>query len=649
MHRCVRGVCVATLLLLLLAHTAAAQYLFNRADLPVGNEAASLAVGDFNGDGAPDLAVGHADSTISVFLSDHHGGFAAKVDTYAAFFSESLVAGDFNGDGKLDLLVPFEVILLGNGDGTFRVQNLPYNPKGFAAAADFNGDGKLDVVAGDIYSNTVSIWLGNGDGTFKDGIPYATSNKPEAIAIGDFNGDGKLDLAVTDTGLSDTISILLGNGDGTFRTTANYPAARVSTTIAAADLNGDGFVDLIVGSSDLQKPQASILWGHGDGTFDAPTRYDLMALQGPLLFSISVGDLNGDGWPDLIASLTPGVASVFLNTGHGGFQARADYRTGPDCGAISLADFNGDGHLDLSCVHYTQVTVLFGAGDGTFATPIASTSASPNSMAAGDFNGDGRPDLATTNLAGPPISILLGNGNGTFQPDTGYDAGLNPTAVTLADLNHDGRLDLAVANMLSNSITVYLGNGDGTLRQRIDYATDVNPDYMTVADFNSDGNVDLAVTNWPGDTLAVFLGNGDGTFQPPLNSGISNQSGPLLSSDFNGDGKADIAVATYCGWYPCGTSQVSILPGTGNGRFGQKLDYAVGISPTAIVAGDFNRDGKLDVVTANATFETVTLLLGNGDGTFRPYADYYTGLDRGVGFIRWSQPILTATASLILP
>ena len=176
MHHCVRGGCVATLLLLLLSHTAAAQYLFNRADFAAGNGATSLVVADFNGDGAPDLAtVNKWDHTVSVLLADHHGSFAAKVNYDTLVGGELLVAGDFNGDGKLDLFVPSLAMLFGNGDGTFRVQRSNGVYALFVTTGDLNGDGKLDLVTIDRNTDTISVWLGNGDGSFGSGVAYSTS------------------------------------------------------------------------------------------------------------------------------------------------------------------------------------------------------------------------------------------------------------------------------------------------------------------------------------------------------------------------------------------------------------------------------------------------------------------------------------------
>jgi Big-like domain-containing protein/VCBS repeat protein len=248
----------------------------------------------------------------------------------------------------------------------------------------------------------------------------------------------------------------------------------------------------------------------------------------------------------------------------------------------------------------------------------------PTSVAVGDFNGDRKLDLAVTNQQGSTVAVLLGNGDGTFQPAANYAVGAGPTSVAVGDFNRDGKLDLAIAILYEGTAAVLLGNGDGTFQPPVNYAC-YNPYSITVGDFNGDGKLDLAVANYVGNTVSVLLGNGDGTFQAAVNypagGGSSRQCCDpfwVTVGDFNGDGKPDLAVANNS------SNDVSVLLGSGDGTFQEQVRYAVGPDPGFVTVGDFNGDGELDLV-ANGGSSDVSVLLGNGDGTFQSAVNYLTG------------------------
>src|SRR5216684_1815090 len=243
-----------------------------RRDFTAGYDPIFVAVGDFNGDGVPDLVVANEGSNnVSVLLGNGQGAFQAAQNFAAGTNPQSVAVGDFNGDGKLDLAVANEgsgdvSVLLGNGDGTFQTAvaiATGTNPQS-VAVGDFNGDGNLDLAVangGDFSSgagSNVTVLLGNGDGTFQTARAFAVDDIPQSVAVGDFNGDGKLDLAVANLRSGD-VSVLLGNGDGTFQGAVNYAAAGASS-IAVGDFNGDGKLDLAVASGSV-----SVLLGNGDG------------------------------------------------------------------------------------------------------------------------------------------------------------------------------------------------------------------------------------------------------------------------------------------------------------------------------------------------------------------------------------------------
>jgi dienelactone hydrolase len=348
----------------------------------------------------------------------------------------SAVTADFNGDGKLDLAIANHdgnnvTVFLGNGDGTFKVPvnyETGTNPWSGIAVGDFRGNGKLDLVVGNYGSNNVSVLLGNGDGSFQAAVNYETGVNPTWVAVGDFNGDGKLDLAVSDQNCTPTcgtgmFSILLGKGDGTFHPHSDYPAAvgeSAPNGVAVGDFNGDGKLDLaVVNGNAASVPSAvSVLLGHGDGTFQAPVTYPLNTNGA----SIATADFNHDGKLDLVVVDNIGVVSILLGNGDGTFQSHVDY--GADSfpwGCIGITDLNGDGNLDLAVANSgsNTVSIFLGNGNGTFQPQVEiATGAGPRGAIVGDFNGDGRLDLAVPNHDDNTLSILLQATTVTLLPTT---------------------------------------------------------------------------------------------------------------------------------------------------------------------------------------------------------------------------------------
>jgi hypothetical protein len=322
------------------------------------------------------------------------------------------------------------------------------------AAADLNGDGKLDLAIGNLDSATVSICLGNGDGTFTPRVDFATGLFPNSVAIGDFNRDGKPDLALANG--SGTVSILLGNGDGSFQPHVDYPTGPASFSLAVGDFNRDGNLDLaVVNNNSNQSGTVSILLGNGDGTFQPHVDYPVGI--GP--YSVAVGDFDRDGKLDLVVVNYAFVytASVLLGNGDGTFRPQVTYPVGTQPDSVAVADLNGDGKLDLAVSSFFDgtVSVLLGNGDGTFQAHVDYPAGKvPSSVIIGDFNGDAKLDVATSNYApggvnAPPgfINILFGNGDGTFQAPAAFVAGPNPATVAVGDFNNDGAPDFVTGSV----------------------------------------------------------------------------------------------------------------------------------------------------------------------------------------------------------
>jgi hypothetical protein len=356
--------------------------------------------------------------------------------------------------------------------------------------------------------------------------------------------------------------------------------------------------------------------------------------------SVAVADVNGDGKPDLLVTNNSagGNVGVLLGNGDGTFQPAVTYSSGgilPD--SVTVGDVNGDGKLDLVVANQCaaggcgnlmgSVGVLLGNGDGTF-QPVVTYSSGGEfalSVAVEDVNGDGNLDLLVANACGSgctkgslgSVGVLLGNGDGTFQPVVTYATAVGTAqGLAVADVNGDRKLDLLVPSTCglpqscpTSGVNVLLGNGDGTFQAAVLYGTGADgASAIAVSDVNGDGKLDLLVTTSSNSftipEVGVLLGNGDGTFQPVAFYGTGGvlTFGSIAVGDLNGDGKPDLLVNTDCG-SNCGHNKVTVLLGNGDGTFQAGLTYATGwYGPRSVALADVNRDGKLDMVVVNTGF-----------------------------------------------
>ena len=298
---------------------------------------------------------------------------------------------------------------------------------------------------------------------------------------------------------------------------------------------------------------------------------------------------------------------------------RSDLASNAAPQALAAADFDGNGTLDLLVANSASntVSVLMGNGDGTFGQPTAYPSgAQPVAVVAADFSNDGKPDIVVVNQADNTISVLLGAGGGVFSPGTPYPTGNNPVAITVADFNGDGNLDLAIANQADNTVSILLGNGNGTFNAHVDFPAGPSPRALVAGDFNADGKVDLAVANdFTNGTVSVLLGNGDGTWQPPV-AYPTGDSVALAAADFNGDGILDLIAVNQI------AQNLAVLLGNGDGTFQPSLLKLLELRPTALAVGDLNADGTQAVAVVNNGENTVSILPGNNNGSFGVSADY---------------------------
>jgi hypothetical protein len=384
-------------------------------------------------------------------------------------------------------------------------------------------------------------------------VTYDPGGQSFSVATADLNGDGKPDLVVTNAGLAEgVIGVLLGKGDGTFLPVVTYNSGGdLAYSVAVADVNGDGKPDLLVADCGLiginvcnhSNGLVGVLLGNGDGTFQPVVTYDS---GGSTTASIAVADVNADGKPDVLvanqcdnsSTCADGSVGVLLGNGDGTFQAAKTYDVGYAIKSLAIADVNGDGKLDLLVAKggtSNNVGVLLGKGDGTF-QPVVDYDSGGNtalSVVAADVNGDGKPDLLvgnqcdmSNNCADGSVGVLLGNGDGTFQPVVNYGSGGSGVwALAVADVNGDGTPDLLDASFFYNTLSVLLGNGDGTFQAVTTYGSGgVGPFSVAVADLNGDGKLDVAVANFCGGNginclpgkLGVLLNNTPDTTPPVI-------------------------------------------------------------------------------------------------------------------------------------
>jgi hypothetical protein len=593
----------------------------------------SVAVGEFNGDGLPDLATANSalNGTVSVLLGNGNGTFQAARNFAAGSYPFAVTVGDVNGDGLQDLAAANErsnsvSVLLGNGDGTFQaardfvVGSIPLS----VAVGEFNGDGRPDLAVANRDTNNVSLLLGNGDGTFQAARNFAVGNGPYSVVVGEFNGDGRADLATANLRGS-TVSVLLGNGDGTFQTARDITVGSNPYCLVVGEFNGDGHVDLAVAdSAELGgTPAVSVLLGNGDGSFQAARNF----AAGSVPMSVAVADVNGDGRSDLaVTNAYSRNVSVLLGNGDGSFQAARHFAVGAFPTSVALGEFNGDGRIDFAVANRDgwNISVRLGNGDGSFEIPgFFGVGSNPYSVAVGEFNGDGLPDLATANMSSDTVSVLLGNADATLQPAQTFATGVAPRSVAAGDFNNDGKLDLATANSGGNDVSVLLGNGDGTFAAAqsvpltIPYVPVDPPLSVAAGDFDADGKLDLVVGSqysgyyFTSSYATVLMGNGDGTFGTQNTTQLNGGSPMELAvADLNGDGKLDAVTANY----EYGT--VSVLLGTGTGSIGAPTDFNAGYYPVSVAARDVDGDGDIDLATANRYGNNVSVLLGDGAGAF---------------------------------
>ena len=569
-------------------------------------------IADTNGDGIPDL-IANWTGAIEVLFGNGDGTFGpAGATTLTVSGAYTFVTADLNHDGKVDLVLAGSTntgggmtVCMGNGDGTFQAGTFYGGPGstgsdlGSLVLGDFNGDGIPDVAA----AGTGGVWLftGKGGGIFNPGVLAVSLPTGGAfIATADFNGDHKPDLAVTmpDSGFA----VLLGNGDGTFQAPTTFIEPYMPGGLAVGPLTKGGHPGIVLSANS-----AFYLYsGNGAGGFSGPHVLSL-----PVQSPIALGDVNGDGFPDLVSA----SGYIAFGTASGAFKPAVHHTVANVFNQfenVVLADLRKNGLTDIVTDDPTGISVLLNVGKGKFEDgEWTAVTGGAGCGATADFNGDGKPDLAVTTNTG--FTILLGTGKVTVPFTAGASVAVAGAACLITgDLNGDGIPDLLVSvNGSPNALLAYLGNGDGTFTLKSTTPTPNSGGYVALADFNHDGKLDFATS---GNLLA--LGNGDGTFQTPApfvpNPPSSGFSG-IAAGDINNDGWPDLVLTNSYLFSP--GVDVYVLLNNQQGGFNQ-VPTSFGVGTQQPILADLNGDGNLDLVLASVQGSAASVYIGNGTGAF---------------------------------
>ncbi|KQP53645.1 cadherin-like domain-containing protein, partial [Methylobacterium sp. Leaf108] len=361
-------------------------------------------------------------------------------------------------------------------------------------------------------------------GTFGLGTAADVSvgSDPNSVTVADVNGDGHLDILAANYG-SNSVSVRLGDGKGTFSGVTDVPVGSGPISVTVADVNADGKLDILTANNSTNT--VSVRLGDGTGTFSGTT--DVMV--GPNPYSVTVADVNGDGKLDILAAnFSSNSISVRLGDGDGNFSGGTTVLVGSRPTSVTVADVNGDGKLDILAANAgsNSVSVRLGDEAGTFSGGSnVLVGSGPVSVAVADVNGDGKLDILTANQGSDTVSVRLGDGTGTFSGETDVSVGSAPTSVAVADVNGDGKLDILTANNGSGTVSVRLGDGAGAFSGGTDVAVGSFPTSVAIADVNGDGKLDIVATNSGSSTVAVVLNTSTDTLAFDTGSVNASTSG----------------------------------------------------------------------------------------------------------------------------
>ncbi|MCB2156423.1 VCBS repeat-containing protein [bacterium] len=632
-----------------------------------------LIAADLDGDRHLDIAVSEYETSGVLVLAGNGDGTFAKAKAFPCTASNRLAVGDLNSDGLPEIVAPNLILWNGGGLDFSRMSPISLAPSGFwnLEIVDMNRDGRADIVGLDTQQNSIHILLNLGDEQFAPVSDFPTDIRPYRFDLADMNEDGYLDAVVSDVG-TPQIGLMFGDGTGALEDPLFVPISMPSPYAYTNDINNDGHPDMIlsginnltmmigtgggnfepestylgpdmirgllIGDFDGDSNADLALWRYGssdiyiirgssDGTLQIPYMIPACREQieestihrsGPA--QVILEDVNGDGREDAITLSSGGIALMFLlrdssgafeepiltNAIDGNWQGRC---------ALAAANLNGDAFPDAMLWGDAEqsVAVAIGAGDGTFMVgqriPVLANSANCSilSLDAADFDRNGTDDLVVG--CGDGLEIYLSNGDGTLATTPTLKLE-DADEFVAGELNGDHIFDLVASSSTTCTLTLHFGVGQGGFQDPRSLPMPFWGRDFVITDLNADQAPDLLLTNSTSDEFCVLLGQENGDFSAAVTYSFAGSGYPIWASfappvcaDFNGDGFVDVAAISG------GTNRLAVLPGRGDGIFGDAVHYFVGNTPTSLATGDLDNDGVADILATNSDSLGISILL----------------------------------------
>lgn len=539
-------------------------------------------------------------------------------------------AEDLNGDGVVDVVTADAVsnsisVLLGNADGTYqprKVYPVGRNPSDVKLARLEGPTKPWDAIVTNNDDNTITIWWGDGKGGFTTSTLLQAGNGPHRITTGDMDDDGNLDIIVVNwTGTSATI--FYGDGQRHF-TTKNLPSWGAPDSIAVGDLTGDGRLDVVIGGE-----RETVYINQGGRTFAAAPGGQTPGVFFPGFHSDSVAivpNLKGGLAGVVSISQHESVLNILYGLGGGQLDDNTNdivtYGVSGGATHLLMQDVNGDGIPDaiVSYAGSPAISVLIGTADGHFLARTDSIiSTGVDHFVSAELNHNGDVDLIGASSASSTIVLFYGNPGIALGAPNAYPVGNSPTGIAVGDLNGDKNPDLVTVNTVDNTISVLLGSTNGNYGSRTDFSVGTSPRRVRLADFNGDGNLDAATANSGSGNVTVLLGTGTGIFGAQASYPAGTSPTDLVIADLHNTTTPDIAVADP------GSGSVITLINSGTGTFTAGSTIPVSGTPFAIAAGDFENTGNQDLVVSEFTGNKIEILHNDGAGNFTVKATYAVG------------------------